>query len=204
MLQQPWRRVARRAHVDTVSSLRQHWVGSFSFAAIMMLVGVAIGVARGEGEWQAAMVGLAAAVVMVFVMTLVYQAYKANGRLQSDDAVHDFSQIIGQVEKDVVFLHLQASLGNPRTGVVDACLFGSAVVVQPPPNDVDIAVRFEELSKPELVQANARLSELAEEFKERFGHPLHFQRFLHCEGERIMKFNQSAEPRKNIMGDIWS
>ena len=64
-------------------------------------------------------------------------------------------------------------------------------------------IRFDKLSKSEIIHANARLLVLAKEFEGEFGYPHHLQRFLHCEEKRIETFNQSAEPRTNLMGSIW-
>ena len=199
-----WQSIVRQACGDTLAVLRRHWVIEFIAAAALLLA--TVGVFGVEGNWREAVIPVIAelgAMLAIILAIFVHYAVKAPKRIRDTVAAEEFAGMMEQSNQDVMFTYLRNMLRDEAAGVVDACVFGSAVFAYPPPHDVDLAVRFADLPDPKIVRANDRLARLALEFKEQFQCPLHVEKFLYREVEVIEKFSLHADPKRNILGDIW-
>ena len=77
-------------------------------------------------------------VAFVTLAVLFAQASRAPGKLKADDARAEMEQLLERGGRDAMFVYLRSALQTPKMAITDACVFGSAAIVHPPPRDVDV------------------------------------------------------------------
>ena len=193
--------MARRVRVDTVSTLRRHWAASFIFAILTTATAVLVELGRGDDVWRVAATGAITAVgsiVLGSLLVALFHAWQAPKKLRAEDATAEMAKELQKGGRDAMFSYLRSALSDPGIAIVDACIFGSAVVAYPPPRDVDVAVRFAKVPDGRVLKSSQVLEAVAKAFEREFERAMHVQRFLYHERPNITRFNLRASPRHNL------
>ena len=156
------------------------------------------GPVTGSVLWVVESIAWLAAVVVVFVLFLVWNLLKVARRERSVSA--HLSMIAESVASmdDRMKSFLRNTLINPWYGVAKCYAFGS-VVRQYPTRDVDIIIQFDSSQRGRVRTCRERLRNIERSFQEYHGLALHVQTFLFAENEALDRFLKNAGQHERLI-----
>jgi hypothetical protein len=193
----------RRAYRQTVSTAREHVRADLALAITGVVI--SIGKLASDDELSTSdllgATGLAAAPFLLGgLVTFAVHFAKAPGALRQERAASELSASLRTNNSVEMFAWVVSLLSDPALCVAEIYAFGSSLLEYPPPQDVDVAIRFRAVKRRKILKAHSRLQECSREFERVFHRPLHLQFYLAKEESRWTVFLETASPIMRLSG----
>lgn len=196
------RQAVLRAAKDSISTARENVKPDIALAVATVAFGI-VPLLRG-GQGMSPLLQAVAVAAMPFglagLAVFVFHLCRAPGKLRQEREAKALADRISANNSAAMFGWILSLLKDPDLCVDEAFVFGSSLVAFPPPEDVDIAIRFAHAKMDKLRKAHATLMNYSVEFEKMFKHPLDLELFLHNERERWERIQDNASLIKWMIG----